>query len=369
VGADTAAVRKTPLHDVHVALGARLVEFAGFTMPITYDGIVAEHTRVRQSVGLFDVSHMGEIHVRGDGALDLIESITTNRAAALDPGFVQYSAMCYEDGGFIDDLLVYRLSDSYMLVLNAANHDKDADWIRAHAGVDVEIDDASDRTALIAVQGPRAEAVAGGLVAGDLSSLGYYRSIETTVLGRNAVVSRTGYTGEDGFEIYCEPDSAPDVWEALANAGRPVGIGPAGLGARDTLRLEMGYALYGNDIDETRNPVEANLMWITRLKKGDFAGRDAIAAAKEAGPPSKLVGFEIEGRGIPRHGYPILVGGEPRGEVTSGTFSPSLQKGIGMGYVPAGTAGEIGVEIRGAAVPARIVELPFYKDGSVRNSR
>ena len=369
MGADTEAVRKTPLHDAHVALEARLVDFAGFTMPMTYDGIVAEHLRVRESVGLFDVSHMGEVHVRGPGALGFLETITTNRVSALEVGGVQYSAMCYEDGGFIDDLLVYRLSGSYMLVVNAANHEKDLEWIRSHAGRDVEIDDASDRTALIAVQGPASEPVIASVVEGDVAALPYYRAIETRVSGGGAVVSRTGYTGEDGFEVYCAPDRAPAVWDALMDAGRDVGIGPAGLGARDTLRLEMGYALYGNDIDETRTPVEANLMWITKLKKGDFIGRDAIAAAREKGPSHRLVGFELEGRGVPRHGYGILVNGEVRGEVTSGTFSPSLRRGIGLGYVPAGTTGGFEVDIRGSAVPARIVDLPFYREGTVRSRR
>ncbi|MBD3367911.1 MAG: glycine cleavage system aminomethyltransferase GcvT [Candidatus Eisenbacteria bacterium] len=369
VGEKTKTARRTPLHEAHVELDARLVEFAGFLMPMTYDGIVAEHRRVRESVGLFDVSHMGEIHIRGDGALDFVERITTNRASALDVGGVQYSAMCYQDGGFIDDLLVYRLSDSYMLVVNAANHAKDLEWIRSHAAGDVEIDDASDRTALIAVQGPNAGPVADRVAEDDLGEVGYYRSTETNVLGSGAVVSRTGYTGEDGFEIYCGTDRAPEVWSALMEAGHEYGVGPAGLGARDTLRLEMGYALYGNDIDETRTPVEANLMWITRLKKGDFIGRDAIAARRERGPVARLVGFEAEGRRIPRHGHGIIVGGETVGEVTSGTFSPSLERAIGMGYVPDGTNGGIEIDVRGTAVPATIVPLPFYRDGTVRSKR
>jgi aminomethyltransferase len=367
VGADSPTARKTALHDIHDELGARLVEFAGYEMPITYDGIVAEHLRVREAVGLFDVSHMGEILVRGPGALGFLETITTNRASSLDVGGVQYSAMCYEDGGFIDDLLVYRLSDAYMLVVNAANHAKDLEWIRSHAGSDVEIDDASDRTALIAVQGPKSEPVASAVVEADLPDLPYYRSIETRAAGSRALVSRTGYTGEDGFEIYVDPDVAPELWGSLMDAGAAHGIGPAGLGARDTLRLEMGYALYGNDIDETRTPVEANLMWITRLKKGPFIGSEAIAKVREEGPSRRLVGFVLEGRGVPRHGYRILVDGEPAGEVTSGTFSPSLRKGIGMGYVPDGTGGGIAIEIRGTAAPADIVALPFYRHGSVRS--
>ncbi len=362
-------VRKTPLYDRHVSAGARIVEFAGYEMPIMYAGIVSEHRRVRETAGVFDVSHMGEFFVHGPGALAALEKVTTNRVAALKEGRVQYSALCYEHGGFVDDLLVYRLPGRYMLVVNASNKDKDFEWIRSHLGGGATLEDASDATGLVAIQGPASEAVMSKIAeGGDVRGLRYYHSASMTVAGKRALVSRTGYTGEDGFEVYCTPDDTPAVWDALFASGKAHDVEPIGLGARDTLRLEMGYALYGNDIDDTRTPAEANLMWITKLDKGDFVGRDAIARRAHDGPRETLVGFELLERGVPRHGQRILAGGREIGVVTSGSFSPTLEKGIGMGYVPPGTAGGFEVEIREHRVPARIVSPPFYRKGSVRHS-
>ncbi len=364
---ETSVVR-TALYDRHVAADARIVEFAGYAMPIQYRGIVDEHRRVRSTAGLFDVSHMGEFFLSGPSALESLERITTNRASALVDGRVQYSAMCYETGGFIDDLLVYRLGDSYMLVVNAANKAKDLDWVTSHLLPGTEFRDATDETALIALQGPRSEDVMQTVGAGSFSSLGYYYAARGSVAGKTALVSRTGYTGEDGFEIYCEPEDAAPIWDALLEGGAPMDVEPVGLGCRDTLRLEMGYALYGNDIDDTRTPAESGLMWITKLKKGDFIGRDAIVRKRTAGLTERLVGFELEGRGVPRHGHAIVAGSETVGVVTSGTFSPSLERGVGMGYLAVGTDGMVEIEIRNRRLKAKLVDLPFYKEGSVRRA-
>jgi len=366
VSQETGTAKRTALYEAHVAAGAKIVDFAGWAMPIQYSGIVREHLRVRTTVGLFDVSHMGEFMVTGEGALDSLERLTTNRVSDLDVGRVQYSALCYEDGGFVDDLLVYRLDDGYMLVVNAANKEKDLEWVLGHAGERTEVRDASDETALIAVQGPRAQPVLSRVCDGDLEAIGYYHSANEVVAGKRALVSRTGYTGEDGFEVYCDLDRARPIWDALMEAGADDEIEPVGLGCRDTLRLEMGYALYGNDIDETRTPVEAGLLWITRLKKGSFIGRDAIRAAKENGPRERLIGFELEGRGVARHGHAILGGGDVVGAVTSGTFSPSLDRAIGLGYVSVDWTGDIAVDVRGRTIEARRVGVPFYKEGTVR---
>ncbi len=360
-------MKRTAFFDEHVAAGGKLIDFVGWAMPMEYTGIISEHKRVRNTVGMFDVSHMGEFHLSGEGALADLERITTNRVTALVDGRVQYSAMCYENGGFVDDLLVYRLGDSYMVVVNAANKQKDLDWIRSHIGPSTELRDASDETALIAVQGPLAEKVMGKVADESVASLGYYWSVTCRVAGQEALVSRTGYTGEDGFEIYLDAGAAGSIWGSLMEAGAEFEIEPVGLGCRDTLRLEMGYALYGNDIDERRTPVESGLMWITKLKKGDFIGRDAILKVKSDGPRERLIGFELEGRGVPRCGHRILSGGREVGVVTSGTFSPSLENGIGMGYVATGTDGPLDIEIRNRTVPVRRVSLPFYKNGTVRS--
>lgn len=364
---ETTAAR-TALFDRHVAADARIVDFAGYAMPIQYRGIVEEHRRVRTTAGVFDVSHMGEFHLSGPSALETLERITTNKAATLTDGRVQYSAMCYESGGFIDDLLVYRLGDEFMLVVNAANKAKDLDWVTSHLRPGTDFRDASDETALIALQGPRSEDVLEAAGAGRFRELGYYYAARGDVAGKTALVSRTGYTGEDGFEIYCDPADATAIWDALMDAGVPHDVEPVGLGCRDTLRLEMGYALYGNDIDDTRTPAEAGLMWITKLKKGDFIGREAIVAKREAGLTERLVGFELEGRGVPRHGHRIVSGDETVGVVTSGTFSPSLERGIGMGYLAVGHDGPIEIEVRSRRLGASLVELPFYREGSVRRA-
>ena len=361
--------KKTPLYAEHLEAGAKMVEFAGFAMPIFYRGIVSEHRRVRENVGLFDVSHMGEFIISGRDALPALERILTNKVASLFDGRVQYTGMCYENGGFVDDLLVYRLPGRYMLVVNASNKDKDFAWVRANLSGDVKLEDVSDDTALVAIQGPSSEGVLAKTTDTDLSELPYYHSAEMRVAGVPMLVSRTGYTGEDGFEIYCRPDEASDLWGALMDAGSEAGIEPVGLGARDTLRLEMGYPLYGNEMDEKRTPVEAGLMWVTKLDKGDFIGRKAIQKRVDAGAPERLIAFELSERGVPRHGQRILVGGRPLGVVTSGTFSPSLEKGVGMGYVPVDASDAIEIEIRDKAVAATLVTLPFYKEGTARKRK
>jgi aminomethyltransferase len=363
------AVRKTALHGEHVALGAKIVEFAGWAMPIFYSGIAGEHRRVRNTAGLFDVSHMGEFIVSGADALPALERITTNRLSAIAEGRVQYSAMCYENGGFVDDLLIYAMPGRYMLVVNASNLEKDLEWIRANLVGDATVEDVSDATSLIALQGPRSEEVLATLTPADLTSLRYYRWTEAEVAGRATTLSRTGYTGEDGFEIYCDPEDAPKLWNAILTEGAAVDIEPVGLGARDTLRLEMGYSLYGSEMDETRTPAEAGLMWVTKLDKGDFVGRDAIARKVEDGVAERIVGFELEARGLPRAGHRIFAGDEEVGRVTSGTLSPSLEKGIGLGYLRSDVTGDISLEIRDRRVEARTVSLPFYKDGSAGRKR
>lgn len=366
---EVAAVRNTALYEEHVALGARIVDFAGWAMPMSYSGIVSEHRRVRSTVGLFDVSHMGEFIVSGRDALPALERITVNRLAAIREGRIQYSAMCYENGGFVDDLLIYAMPGRYMLVVNAANREKDLEWIRSNLQGDARVEDISDATALIAVQGPSSEQVMSKLTAADLVTLRYYSWLETEVAGKVATLSRTGYTGEDGFEVYCDPADARAVWGALLEAGSDADIEPVGLGARDTLRLEMGYSLYGSEMDEERTPPEAGLMWITKLGKGDFIGRDAISRRLEEGVAERIQGFELEGRGIPRPGHRIMIGDEEVGRVTSGTFSPSLERGIGLGYVRSDVDGGFSIEIRDKMTEASTVSLPFYRDGSVRRKR
>lgn len=366
------ALRRTPLYEEHVAAGGKLVPFAGFEMPVQYPtGITAEHQAVRGSAGLFDVSHMGELMVKGSQALDLIQRVSVNDASKLEVGQAQYSAMCYESGGVVDDLLVYRFTDRYMLVVNASNREKDLEWVQSHAApFDVEVEDASDRTALLAIQGPRAREVLGPLAGIDLESVRYYRFAEGEVAGVPAVISGTGYTGEDGFELYLDADDAVGVWRALLTEGKGVGLVPAGLGARDSLRLEMGYALYGHELDEEHTPLEAGLGWITKLGKGDFVGRDALVGQKEAGVGRRLVGLVTTERGFPRAGYDILRQGQVVGAVTSGTMSPSLGKGIALGYVPLELSAEgttMEIDARGRPVASVVTETPFYVKGSIRH--
>jgi len=333
---------------------------------VQYTGIVEEHRRVRQSVGIFDVSHMGEVEITGSGALAFIQSITVNDAAKLADGRVQYSAMCYDDGGIVDDLLVYRLGATYMLVVNAANLAKDVDWMRAHAGAGVTVTDRSDEISLLAVQGPRALDVLAPLTKAAIGALPYYHALRGDLAGVPMIISRTGYTGELGFELYFPSDRATGerVWNAVMSAGAPHGIGPVGLGARDTLRLEMGYCLYGHDIDRTTNPIEAGLGWITKTGKGDFVGRDAVLRVQRDGAARKLVGFTLGDRAFPRQGYALSAAGKGTGSVTSGTFSPVLERGIGMGYVGAAHAApgtRLEVTIRDRRVPADVVQLPFIR--------
>ncbi len=358
-------LKKTALYDIHVQHQAKMVEFAGYLMPIQYSGIMQEHRRVRSTVGLFDVSHMGEFFFTGDAALDLVQKLTVNDASTLSVDQVQYSAMCYDNGGIVDDLLVYRFKDSYMMVVNAANIEKDWLWVKQHTMPGVQLEDKSDELSLLALQGPKAEATLQKLTDLVLSDISFYWMAQAKVDGVDMTVSRTGYTGEPGFELCFPRQYSEQIWKALMSAGKEFDIEPIGLAARDTLRLEMKYCLYGNDIDETTNPLEAGLGWITKLNS-DFIGRDAILSAKENGLTRKLVAFELEGKAFPRHGYTLLKDGQEVGNVTSGTFSPMLEKGIGLGYVSIEAAKigtEIQVQIRGKQVPARIIKPPFYKKG------
>ncbi|HLM67694.1 MAG TPA: glycine cleavage system aminomethyltransferase GcvT [Longimicrobium sp.] len=367
-----ATLHRTPLYAEHVALNAKIVPFAGYEMPVQYPaGITAEHQAVRNAAGLFDVSHMGEFIVRGERALELVQHVTTNDASKIEVGQAQYSTLCNENGFLLDDLLVYRFPDRYMLVVNGSNREKDWAWVSRFAGdFGVELEDRTDDIALLALQGPRAQAILARLTDHDLDSIRYYRFAEGTVDGMPVTISRTGYTGEDGFELYVGADDAAALWRRLLEVGKDDGLLPTGLGCRDSLRLEMGYALYGNDLDEARTPLEAGLAWVTKLDKGDFVGRDALRRQKEEGVKVRLAGFKLRERGFPRHGYPVEFNGERSGEVTSGTMSPTLGYGVGLAYVPVAAAkpgSEIGVVIRDRAVPAEVVRPPFHTGGTVRS--
>jgi aminomethyltransferase len=357
-------LRRTPLHAAHVRRGARLIAFGGWDMPVQYTGIVEEHRTVRRAVGCFDVSHMGEFEFRGPGATAALQRLTTNDVAALAVGQVQYSLLCDEAGGIVDDLTLARLGPGeYLMTVNAANVEGDWAWITARLDGRVEARDASAETGLIAVQGPRAEALVAELADRDVAALGYYRVTRGRVAGVPALLSRTGYTGEDGFELYLPAAETERVWEALLATGRRHDVAPIGLGARDTLRLEMKYALYGNDIDRTTSPLEAGLGWVVKPAKGEFVGRSAIEAQRTRGIARRLIGFEMDDRAVARHGYRILHDGEPVGRVTSGSFAPSVERYIGMGYVPValspvGTGLE--VEIRGRSQRARVAKTPFH---------
>lgn len=361
-------LKKTPLHAAHVALGARMVPFGGWDMPVEYSGITAEHIAVRTAAGLFDVSHMGEVEIAGEGALAAVQHMTSNDAAKLQVGQIQYSALTTPEGTFVDDVLVYRFGPShYLLVINAGNIDKDVPWITARAAEAVPgiaVVNSSDRYALIAIQGPKAEAILQTQTAIDLAAIKYYWFAHGEIAGVRGTVSRTGYTGEDGFEVMVPPAMATRVWDALLAAGQPAGLLPAGLGARDTLRLEASMRLYGNDMDETSTVLEADLGWIVGWKKEAFLGRDVLHAQKAAGVTKKLVGFEMRDRAIARHGHVVVHAGEPVGVVTSGTQTPFLKKAIGMAYVPPALAvpgTEIEIDIRGRRVGAVVVPMPFYK--------
>lgn len=343
-----------------------MVPFAGYNMPVQYAGINAEHETVRKAVGVFDVSHMGEFILKGDNALDLIQRVTSNDASKLYNGKVQYSCLPNEDGGIVDDLLVYRIDEkTYMLVVNASNIDKDWNWISKFNTAGVDMKNISDRTSLLAIQGPKAAEALQGLTDIDLVSMEYYTFKKGTFAGvDNVLISATGYTGAGGFEIYFENQYAEQIWDAIFKAGEPFGIKPIGLGARDTLRLEMGFCLYGNDIDDTTSPLEAGLGWVTKFNK-DFTNAEALQEQKQTGVSKKLIGFEMIDRGIPRHDYPIVdADGNNIGKVTSGTQSYSLQKAIGLGYVKTEFAKEdteIYISIRDNKVKAKVVKPPFYK--------
>ncbi len=343
-----------------------MVPFAGYNMPVTYAGINAEHETVRKGVGVFDVSHMGEFILKGEKALDLIQKVTTNDASKLYDGKVQYSCLPNETGGIVDDLLVYRMDEkTYMLVVNASNIEKDWDWISKYNEFGVEMKNISDRTSLLAVQGPKAAEALQSLTDVDLASMEYYTFKRSTFAGiNNVIISATGYTGAGGFELYFDNDHAETIWNAVFKAGEPFGIKPIGLAARDTLRLEMGFCLYGNDIDDTTSPLEAGLGWVTKFSK-DFVNADALKKQKEAGISKKLIGFEMIERGIPRHNYEIVdAEGNAIGKVTSGTQSPSLQKAVGLGYVNnafAKEGTEIYIKIREQKIKAKVVKPPFYK--------
>ncbi|HZE89430.1 MAG TPA: glycine cleavage system aminomethyltransferase GcvT [Verrucomicrobiae bacterium] len=357
--------RKTPLNATHRALGARMVDFAGWDMPVQYHGVVEEHLAVRTHAGLFDVSHMGEIEIRGDGALAAVQRLTCNDAARLAPGLAQYSAFTTEQGTFVDDIIVYCLArDRYFICVNASNASKDFAWVASHVPKGVTALNRSDEFAQIAIQGPEAEAILRGLTETDIHALKAFTFAESRVAGVPALVARTGYTGEDGFELYCESGRAAELWDTLMGVGAPFGLTPCGLGARDTLRLEACLMLYGNDIDDTTTVVEAGLNFILKLDKGEFIGRDALARQKAAGAPRRLVAFEMVDRGVARHGYPAQIDGAAAGHVTSGTFTPFLKKNLGMAYLPAPAAREgheFDVVIRGKPTRARVVKTPHYK--------
>ena len=357
-------MKNVALNDVHVGLGAKMVPFAGFNMPVQYSGINAEHETVRKDVGVFDVSHMGEFILKGEGALDLIQRVSSNDASKLFDGKVQYSCLPNENGGIVDDLLVYRIDEkTYMLVVNASNIDKDWDWISKYNTEGVEMKNISDQTSLLAVQGPKAAAALQSLTDVDLASMEYYTFKKGLFAGvENVLISATGYTGAGGFELYFDDKYAKYIWDAIFKAGEPFGIKPVGLAARDTLRLEMGFCLYGNDIDDNTSPIEAGLGWVTKFSK-NFVNSENLALQKQEGVSRKLVGFEMIDRGIPRHDYEIVnTEGNVIGKVTSGTQAPSLQKAIGLGYVAkefSKEGSEIYIKIRDNKVKAQVVKFPF----------
>lgn len=370
--------KKTALYDVHKRLGARLIPFGGWDMPVEYSGIAKEHTAVRTAAGLFDVSHMGEFEVRGPQALQLIQFVTTNDASKLIDGQAQYSALAYPEGTVVDDLLVYRhAGDHFMLVVNAANIEKDFDWIRSHnrlSRFNAALENVSDRITLLSLQGPKCIEILRSLrpvVKLPLAEIPYYHFRRGTVLDADAILSRTGYTGEDGFEIYFSPEFSESIWNVILEAGSTIGLLPAGLGARNTLRLEAKMMLYGNDMDQTTTLLEAGLGWIVKFDKGEFIGRDALVREKQSGVKRKLVGFEMLGREIARDHYPACIDGREVGHVTSGSPSITLKKNIGLVYLPAEHAKvgtEFQVSIRGRLCDARVVTTPFYKRAAAKDN-
>jgi aminomethyltransferase len=358
-------LQRTPLNEVHRKSGAKMVDFGGWDMPVQYSGLLDEHNTVRTAVGLFDVSHMGEIEIRGPEALKLADYVSTNAVKRLKPGQAQYSGLLYDHGGFVDDILVHKVDDkSIFICVNASNQDKDFAHIRDANRFDCEVEFASPKYAQLAIQGPKALETAQKLTATPLALIRYYWFTDDEFAGVPARIARTGYTGEDGFEVYVAPEHAVNVWNAILEAGKPAGIKPCGLGARNTLRLESKMALYGHEIGPSLSPLEADLAWIVKFDKGDFIGRDALVKQREKGLTRKLVGFEMRGRGIGRDGYDVLLDGQPAGWVTSGSPAPTLNRNIGLCYLPIDRAkpGEkMEVVVRNQAVEAETVPTPFYK--------
>ena len=367
--AESESLQKTPLYDEHLAAGGRMVPFAGYSLPVQYTSLAEEHTAVRTKAGLFDVSHMGEVFITGPKAFDFVQNLSCNDHSKLAVGRAQYTGLMYPQGTFVDDMLVHRMGqDEFLLVVNAANRTKDVVYLQglAEGQEDVTVEDRSDQWAQMAVQGPVAHEIIQALTSTDLGAIRYYRFVWGEVAGRQALIARTGYTGEDGFELYTAPEDAPVVWRALLEKGGPKGLIPAGLGARDTLRFEAGMCLYGQEIDAETTPLEAGLGWIVKLAKGDFVGRDVLEAQAENGIDRRLVGFEMIDRGIARHDHEVFLGEtdtEPAGSVTSGTQSPTFGKALGMAYLPSDHT-EIGseffVQIRSRRLRARVIEMPFY---------
>ena len=359
--------KKTPFYDLHLTHNAKMAEFAGYLMPIQYRGIVEEHKKVRSSVGIFDLSHMGEFLVKGKDSQPFLQKVTVNDVNKIQTWQVQYTCMCCPEGGIVDDLLIYRLPDYWMLVVNASNIEKDFAWLRQNRSGDLTLENVSDQTALLAIQGPQAERVLSKMTDYNLSQLKFYWAAQGKFDDEKILFSRTGYTGEDGFELYLSPAQAHRMWNQALQAGQEAEAEPIGLGARDSLRLEMKYMLYGNDIDKTTNPLEAGLGWIVKLDKGDFIGRDAILKVKQNGLTRRLVSFEMLEKAFPRQYYAITKAEAKIGEVTSGVFSPSLEKGIGLGYVPVGRS-EVGsrfeIQSRDRFYPAVAVKPPFWKNYS-----
>ncbi|MGB2127980.1 MAG: glycine cleavage system aminomethyltransferase GcvT [Flavicella sp.] len=363
-------MKKVTLHKTHEKLGAKMVSFAGFEMPIQYKGVSIEHQTVRESIGVFDVSHMGEFLVEGENALELLQRVTSNDVASLEVGAAQYSCFPNQKGGIVDDLILYRIKETtYMLVVNAANIEKDWKWLSIQNSMNVPLRNVSDSYSLLAIQGPKTKEVLQSLTSIDLASINYYNFKIGDFAGiEHVILSATGYTGSGGFEIYCKNSEVNQIWERVFEAGAPYGIEPIGLAARDTLRLEMGYCLYGNDIDDTTSPLEAGLGWITKFSK-NFTNSESLALEKKQGSHKKLVGFELIDRGVPRKGYEICnEHGEVIGNVTSGTMGPSVKKGIGMGYVPSISAKvgtDIFIRVRKKMLKAKVVKLPFYKNNKL----
>ncbi len=363
---DYGGLRRTPLYERHLALGARMVEFGGWEMPVQYSGIIDEHRAVREAAGLFDISHMGEVEVQGPDALPFLQYLVTYDVAAISPGQSNYALMCLPNGGIIDDTFIYNLGDHYLIVINAANTAKDVAWMQECAeGFDVTVTDVSERTGMLALQGPAAEALLAQVAGADLAALPFHGVMRGIVAGMPAIVARTGYTGEDGFELFVAAEDAARLWDALLDAGRSAGLKPCGLGARDSLRFEACLALYGHEITEDTNPYEARLGWVVKLDKGDFIGRDALQRIKQEGVQRRLTGFEMVGRGVARGEYEIRdLEGRPIGKVTSGMPSPTLGKNLGMGYVPVALStegSEFDVVVRDRPVRARAVKMPFYR--------